>query len=227
SREAVPATEIDWRVEQLNNPNVPATDFFLQETYFESATAGNLPSQDAIDQVFPELPPGTITNLSSRGRYLWINPSPDGTGSVFTGAGAQSSNDTIPGNYKFEGPYEHPNYPGVAWRKRLANGLITENALDQWVSIPLERYSFSGNASFDFTDNISWNMEARFSKNKNNTILGFSPSALSGNAAFIPFGNEIYLDSLANLDALTGYDADGNPIFDPALLASTPTKSAY
>src|SRR5690606_34509937 len=135
SREAVPATEIDWRVEQLNNPNVPATDFFLQETYFESATAGNLPSQDAIDQVFPELPPGTITNLSSRGRYLWINPSPDGTGSVFTGAGAQSSNDTIPGNYKFEGPYEHPNYPGVAWRKRLANGLITENALDQWVSI--------------------------------------------------------------------------------------------
>ncbi|MBN1240800.1 MAG: TonB-dependent receptor [Gammaproteobacteria bacterium] len=227
SREEVPVTEIDWQVEELNDPNVPASDFFLQETYFESATLGNYPSQAAVDAVFSELPPGTITNLSSRGRYLWINPTTDGTGTVFTGAGALASNATIPGNYRYDGPYERPDHPGVAWRKVLANGLIAENALDQWVSIPLERYSFSSNASFDFTDSITWNMEARFSKSKNNTILGFSPSALSGNAAFIPYGDEIYLDSLANLDALTGYDADGNPIFDQALLAATPTDSAY
>lgn len=227
SREEVPVTDVDWRVEQLNNPNVPASDFFLQETYFESATFGNYPSQEAVDDVFSELPPGTINNLSSRGRYLWINPTPDGTGTVFTGAGALSSNDTIPGNYRYEGPHERPDHPGVAWRKELANGLIAENALDQWVSIPLERYSFSSNASFDFNDNVSWNMEARFAKNKNNTILGFSPSALSGNAAFIPHGDEIYLDSLENLDAVTGYDADGEPIFDEAALAATPTDSAY
>src|SRR5690606_28898804 len=81
--------------------------------------------------------------------------------------------------------------------------------------------------SFDFNDHVSGNIEARFSKSKNNTILGYSPSALSGNAAFIPYGNEIWMDSLANTDALLRTDPDGTRVFDPALLAATPTNPAY
>lgn len=89
-------------------------------------------------------------------------------------------------------------HPGVADRKFLANGILTQNALDQQVSIPLERFAFSSKGSFDFSDGITGNMEARFSKNRNATTLGFPPAALSGNAAFIPYGDEdIYADSVA------------------------------
>lgn len=227
SREAVPITEVDWRVEELNNPNVPSTDYFMQNTYLEPVTSRNYPSQAAVDSVFPDLAPGTISYLTARGRYLWINRTPDGTGTVFTGAGYLASTTTIPGAYKYDGPTERPEYPGVTWHKTLANGQIVENALDQLVSIPLQRYSFASSGHFDFTDNITGHMEARFSKNKNKTILGFSPSALSGNAAFIPYGTEIYPDSLANMSALTGYDTNDNPIWDAAALASTPTNPAY
>src|SRR5690606_18937659 len=119
-------------------------------------------------------------------------------------------------------------YPGVADRKFMSNGALHQNSLDQWVSIPLERYSFSSKGSYEFNDSLSGNMEARFSKNRNRTILGFPPAALSGNAAFIPYGDDdIYLDSLSNRNAITGYDANMRPIFDDALLAATPTNPAY
>ncbi len=227
-RAAVDAMDVDWRREQLNNPRIPGTDNFVNETYIEPVTANNLPRQAAIDAVFPELPPGTIQRLGSSGRYIQINPTPDGTGTVFTGGGALASAATRRGSYKYNGPLDVEGHPGVADRKFLANGLLTQNALDQQVSIPLERFAFSSKGSFDFTESISGNMEARFSKNRNTTTLGFPPSALSGNAAFIPYGDDdIYVDSVANQNALLGYDADMNPIFDPALLAASPTKAAY
>lgn len=226
-REKIDVTDVGWRVDQLNNPNIPASDFFLGETYLEPATSGNRPSQAAIDTIFSELPPGTITRLSDAGRYLWVNPTPDGTGTVFTGGGALGSTTTIPGIYRYTGPLERPEFPGVAYRKQLANGLLVENALDQWVQIPLKRYSFSSTGDYQVSERIEANMEARFSKNSNRTILGFPPSALSGNAAFIPYGSEIWLDSLANRSALTGYDTAGKPLYDAALLATTPTDAAY
>lgn len=227
SREELHIKDVDWRVRQLNDPGVATSDFFMQNTFFESGDPNNLPSQAAIDQVFSELPPGTIDMLGCCGRSMYINNTPDGTGTVFTGAGAFGSTAGIPGNYKFDGAWERDEYPGIAYRKRHPNGLIAENALDQWVSIPLDRYSMSANGTYDFTDNITGRMEARFSKNSNRTILGFPASALSGNAAFIPHGSEIWLDSLANRDAFEGTDADGNYVFDEALLANTPTNPAY
>src|SRR5690606_16462041 len=150
------------------------------------------------------------------GRPMLINPTPDGTGTVFTGGGALASSATRLGSYKYAGPLDVAGQPGVADRKFLANGILTQNAQEQEVSIPLERFSFSSKGSYDFTDKVSGNMEARFSKNRNSTVLGFPPSALSGNAAFIPYGDDdIYFDSLGNQSALTGYDVDMNPIFDP------------
>lgn len=226
-RTKVEMADVDWRREQLNSPNVPATDNWLSETFLEPATPGNLPSQAAIDSIFPELAPGTLTGLMSGSRYAYINPTPDGTGRVFTGGGPLTSTAMIPGAQFYTGEFERPDYPGTAYRKVLANGLIVENAVEQWVSIPLDRYSFSGKGSFDFTDKVRGNMEARFSKNKNETVLGFPPAALSGNAAFIPYGTTIWEDSLASADALTGYDTNGDPLYDAAVLATTPTKVAY
>lgn len=230
SREEIESTDVDWRVDDLNNPNIAATDFFLNETYLTSRSRGNLPSQAATDAVFSDLAPGTIAPLMTRGSTLWINPSPDGTGAVFTGGGGFLDSGTAPqGNYKYTGPLERPEYPGVAYRKRLGNGLLAENALDQWSQIPLERFSFSGVGTFDFTEKISGHIEARFSKNRNKTILGYSPSAIFGNAAIIPYGDDdIWLDSLSTTTGVvTGYDADQNPIFDAVELAATPTNAAY
>ena len=226
-RDKVQMSEVDWRREQLANPNVPATDNWLSETYLQPITASNLPTQAAIDSIFPELPAGTLTGLMGGSRYAFINPTPDGTGRVFTGGGPTASTATVAGAQFYTGELEREDFPGVAYRKVLANGLIVENAVDQWVSIPLERYSFSGKGSFDFTDSISGHIEARFSKNKNETVLGFPPAALSGNAAFIPYGTTIWEDSLASREALLGYDPDGEPQYDPAVLATTPTKAAY
>ncbi len=227
SRAAVYAKDVDWRLEQLNNPRIGGTDNFINETYLESFTTTNLPSQAAINTVFPALPPGTIQRLGSSGRYIQINPTPNGTGTVFTGGGALASTATRLGSYKYNGPLDVAGEPGVADRKFLANGILTQNALEQQVSIPLERFAFSSKGSFDFSDSVSGNMEARFSKNRNTTTLGFPPSALGGNAAFIPYGTEIYADSVANANAITGYDRNMKPIFNPALLAASPTKAAY
>lgn len=228
NRDKLQIADVDWQVDEMNNPNIAGTGLFPTQTYFQPVMSGNLPSQGAIDRVFPELPPGTIRGLGAGSRYLVINPTPDGTGTVFTGAGGFASSDTIPGSYKFNGPLEDPAFPGVAFHKRQANGLIGKNTVDQWVSIPLERYSFSAKGSYNFSDSISGAVEARFSKNKNNTFLGYASSAVGGNAAFIPYGDDdIYLDSLANRDAYLGTDADGNPKFDEALLAVTPTDQAF
>lgn len=234
SRDEMHISDVDWRVSEMNNPNVAASDFFMQNTYLEPVTRGNYPDQAVVDAMFSELPAGTITDLSGPGRNMWINRDPNGNGTVFTGAGAFGSTSTAPGSYRYEGIPDgavygsREDFPGVAWHKRLANGMVVENAVDQWVSIPLERYSFTGKGTFDFSDSVTGSIEGYFSKNSNRTLLGFSPSALSGNAAFIPYGDEIWMDSLANTDAVTGYEADGTtPIFDPALLAATPTKAAY
>lgn len=228
SRASVLAKDVDWRLKQINDPRVPGTDNFINETYLEPVTANNFPSQAATDAVFPALPPGTIERLSSGGRYLQINPTPDGSGTVFTGGGALASTATRLGAYKYAGPLDVAGNPGVADRKFLANGLLTQNAIEQEVSIPLERFAFSGKGSFDFSDAVSGNMEARFSKNRNSTTLGFPPAALSGNAAFIPYGDDdIYVDSVADQNAYLGTDRDARPLFDAALLAASPTKAAY
>src|SRR5690606_26429252 len=137
---AVDAMDVDWRREQLNNPRVAGTDNFINETWVDPYTATNLPSQAATDAVFSQLAPGTIQRLGSSGRYILINPTPDGTGTVFTGGGAIASAATRLGSYKYNGPLDVEGHPGVADRKFLANGLLTQNALDQQVSIPLERF---------------------------------------------------------------------------------------
>ena len=228
SRAAVEAKDVEWRLKQINSPNVPGSDNFLNETYLEPVTANNFPSQAAINAVFPALPPGTIQRLSASGRPLLINPTPDGTGTVFTAGGGSAATVNRKGSYKYSGPLDVAGQPGVADRKFLANGILTQNALEQQVSIPLERFAFSSKGSFDFSDSISGNLEARFSKNRNTTTLGFPPSALAGNAAFIPYGDaDIWVDSVANQKALLGYNAQMKPIFDPVLLAASPTNAAY
>src|SRR5690606_37478003 len=59
SRDEMHIKDVDWRVKELNHPNVPSTDFFMQDTYLEPVTRGNYPDQAVVDSIFSELAPGT------------------------------------------------------------------------------------------------------------------------------------------------------------------------
>lgn len=197
SRGIAYAVDRDWRVDQFNNPNIAGNDFWFSETYIQSDTGSNLPSQAAINALFPDRTANIPRNAS-----FYINPTPDGSGTVFAGAGSFTGASGAGGAYKYDGPMYRDEYPGVAWRKVHSNGQITENALDSWTSIPLDRFSFFGKGTYDFSDAVTGRIQANFSRNRNKTLLGFAGAGLGGNNARVPYGSEIYAPSL-NADGST------------------------
>src|SRR5690606_38812124 len=63
----------DWRVADLADPGILGNGIWFSETFITSP--GNPPSQEAVDQVYGALPPGTIPRTAE----MWINSTPDGT----------------------------------------------------------------------------------------------------------------------------------------------------
>lgn len=219
-RSAVDSLDRGWYVKQLANPDIPGTDFWLSETYITSDTAGPFgwPSQASIDATFPALAPGSIPRFSS----WFINPTSDGSGTVFTGGGSFLGGTGAAGAYKYDGPTERSDHPGIVWRKNAPDGRITENALDSWMSIPLERYSAFAKGKFQFTDRITGRIQASFSRNHNKTLLGFAGAGLGSNNARVPHGSEIYGPSVVSLGADdlpntgdAGEDMTTNPAYLP------------
>ena len=192
NRQEVEQNDRSWRVRDLNNPSIPGSEFWFSESSVSSVTPGNTPSQGAVDSVFPALGSGTISPSSD----FFINPTPDGTGSVFTGAGTFTGAAGAPGAYKYNGPLTREEYPGVAWRKFNPDGSIDENQLNNWVSIPMERFSSFGRASFDINANVTAMIQGNFSRVKNETLLGQYAAALGRHGASAPYGNELYEPSL-------------------------------
>lgn len=191
-RQEVDQLDRDWRVQDLNNPSIPGSEFWFSESYVSSMTPGNTPSQGAVDSVFPALSSGTI----APGSDFFINPTTDGTGSVFTGAGTFTGAAGAPGAYKYDGPLTHDEYPGAAWRKTNPDGSIDENQPNNWLSIPMERFSSFGRAKFDINPNVTAMIQGNFSRVKNETLLGQHAAALGRHGAPAPYGNETYTPSL-------------------------------
>lgn len=203
-RGAVSATGRDWQREDLANPNVAGTQVFFAETFVTTNTPGNFPSQTALDVLFSGLSAGSIP----RNANLYLNPTPDGTGTVFTGADNFQA-AAAAGTYRFNGPTSDPNYPGVTYRKFMANGQLQENTLNRWSSIPLSRYSFFGSGRYELTDGITATAQANFSRNHAETLLGIPGAGLTTNNAIVPHGSTVYAPSL---------EADGittNPAYLP------------
>ncbi len=214
----------DWWLAQVSDPTTTTNgEFWFSETYFSpgpwAGRAGGVgsPSQAAVDSIFPELPPGSV----SPGSAFYINPTSDGTGTIFTGgliflsaphtpgtpAGLFGNNAT--GGYKYNGPTVHPDYPDQLWRKQRPNGEWVEMQQANYISTPLERYSMFGSADFDLNDNITAFVSATFARTRTNTLLQFSP-ANNGWGVSIPYGTEIYAPSLlGNGDTHTDYLAGG------------------
>src|SRR5690606_9817285 len=189
----------DWRVEDRAHPQIGGNAFFGTETWFSNANgvpafgpASNNPSQDAIDSIFPELDPGTITFF---GTNMFINRTPDGTGSVFTGL--MGGTNQAPGAYKYEGSFggfnsegweEHPDFPGLPFRKLQPDGRIAENTFYQWASTPLDRFSAFGRGLFNVSENTRVVTQAMFTKTSTQSSLGLTSDAVGVHGANVPFG---------------------------------------
>jgi iron complex outermembrane receptor protein len=191
SRGRVELTSRDWQREDLANPSVAGTATFFSNSYITTHTPGNLPSQAALNSLFTALPPGTIP----RNANLYFNPTPDGTGTVFTGAD-NTQGAAARGSYRFAGPLVDPDHPEATYRKFQPNGLLVENALDRWTSIPISRYSAFARGRYDLSDSITATAQMNFSRVSTETLLGIPAAGLAGNNAVVPHGSEIYAPSL-------------------------------
>ncbi|HEY8518514.1 MAG TPA: TonB-dependent receptor [Gammaproteobacteria bacterium] len=195
----------DWRLDDFANPNILGNGIWFSNTFITSP--GNPPSQAAIDQIYDQLPPGTISPLAE----IWINETPDGTGTVFSGVSTQFGAGSAPAAYRFAGSMEDPRYPGLPFRKRHPDGRITENILDQWASIPLDRYSGFARGRLELSDSLTFTSQMLFSRTRTQTNLGLTSNGLGPNSAVIPHGNEIYAPSLASDGTtLPAYQAGGS-----------------
>jgi outer membrane receptor protein involved in Fe transport len=190
-RGRVELTSRDWQREDLANPNIAGTASFFSNTYITTNTAGNLPSQAALNNIFTALPAGAIP----RNADLYFNPTPDGTGTVFTGA-SNAQGAAAAGSYRFAGPLVDPDHPDATYRKFQPNRLLVENSLDRWTSIPLSRYSAFGRGRYEISDSITATAQANFSRVSTETLLGIPAAGLAQNNAVVPHGSDIYAPSL-------------------------------
>lgn len=161
------------------DPTVGGTTTRLSEAQWG---VNSQPSQAALDSVFSEAAPGTV----SPGGAFFFND--DGT--VYTSSEG--------GAYRYKGPFTD-RYGTL--RKYTDEGALAENQTDALISIPLERYAVFGRAHMDITENTSAFLQANFAQNSNRTTLLYSP-AVGPWGAEIPYGDELWEDSL-NADGST------------------------
>jgi outer membrane receptor protein involved in Fe transport len=217
--------ERDWRVADYANPATGQTQVFPTETWFSNpwggpfAFVGNLPDQGVVNGIFdqatpcgpqnPVLPPGFPGTCPqdangnqlgvSNASQIYINRTPDGTGSVFAGLNQPTARE---GAYRYEGPYDVDNYgqfAGLPFRVIQPDGAIKENTWYQPASIPLDRLSAFGRGVFDVSDTVSINAQAMFTRTENTTSLGATSDTIGLWGAAVPFGNGLYGPSVTNL----------------------------
>ncbi len=196
--------ERDWRVEDAANPSIGGTQVFPTETWFSEApgSSGNFPSQAVVNAIFDQAAPGAVRN---RARF-YVNRTPDGTGTVFTGLN-HGAND-VAGSYRYEGPLNVDNYgqfQGLPFRVMQPDGGIKENTWYQPASIPLERLSSFASGHFEVSDNVRVTGQAMFTRTDNRTRWGATSDTIGVWGAVVPFGTNIYEPSVAS------FGADGLP----------------
>lgn len=212
-----------WIRDELDNPSIRGTEAFLAETYLDfQLDRNNRPDQGVLDSMFPSLPTCTLQNgtgnpcqTPSAAGKVYVNRTPDGTGTVFTGARAFIFNNGATGSSRYtgidnwaQGAIESEG--GLPYRKISNDGYLQENNLSALTTVPLERYSMFAKADYEFADNLSAYLQGSFAYSKTDTALTYSP-AINNWTGTIPVGNDIWADSLMD-DGITtdpAYTAGG------------------
>lgn len=183
-RDEIFARERDFRVAGYADPGaLSQTDFYSAAGY--SPVATNMHSRDALLQIFDESP----INMTTGGQY-YMNS--DGT----------LYKETADGAYRYNGSLTDQGYP---WRKieqsnASTNGNLRENELEEWLQIPLDRYSLFGRGHYEFSDNLRAFAQVLYSRSTTEQRQAASPM-LGGWRASAPHGNGLYLPSVTSLGA--------------------------
>ncbi|HEX6998427.1 MAG TPA: TonB-dependent receptor [Gammaproteobacteria bacterium] len=180
-RDEIFAVQRDFRLAGYIDPSSnSATDFYSAAGY--SPVASNMHSEEALLQIFDDAP-GPM-NLA--GQY-YMNS--DGT----------LYKETADGAYRYNGSFFDEN--GLPWRYRevsnaSTNGQLRQNEVQEWLQIPLDRYSLFGRGHIDLTDNLRVFTQVLYSRSKTEQRQAASPM-LGGWRASAPHGDGTYLPSLA------------------------------
>jgi iron complex outermembrane recepter protein len=146
------------------DPGNPSGGFLTGPAY--EPTAGNQPTQAAVNSLFPQVAPGTV------GTGTQINFAADGSPYVQAGG------------IGYDGPLNSTTAGRYSYIKVLGPNTSDPGALDQaytggWVSTPLERHSFYGRGTFNFTDDISGYTDVSYSNVQAPTQGAGYPPALT------------------------------------------------
>jgi iron complex outermembrane recepter protein len=179
-RDEIFARERDFRLEGYADPSaLSQTDFYSAAGY--SPVATNLHSRAALLQIFNNAP----INVATAGQY-YMNS--DGT----------LYKETADGAYRYNGSFQDDR--GLPWRKieqsnASTDGQLRENELEEWLQIPLDRYSLFGRGHFDLSDDVRAFAQVLYSRSTTEQRQAASPM-LGGWRASSPHGNGIYAPSV-------------------------------
>ena len=183
-RDEIFTRDRDFRVAGYADPSaLSQTDFYSAAGY--SPVATNMHTRAALATIFPN-----AATMTLGGQY-YMNS--DGT----------LYKETADGAYRYNGPFLDDR--GLPWRKveqsgASTNGQLRENELEEWLQIPLDRYSLFGRGHFDLSDNLRAFAQVLYSRSSTEQRQAASPM-LGGWRASAPHGAGIYapsVDALGN-----------------------------
>jgi outer membrane receptor protein involved in Fe transport len=197
-REAAYQKDRDFYVDGWNDlSNNIDTAYPALPGFAASTTDPSLqPSQAAVDSLFPQYPPGTISPAST----FYFNK--DGSAFVRTINGAPGFDDS-----QLHLPNTGDGFYGLI---RQANGTVAQQYMDGPMSTPLDRRSAYGKAHYDISDHLEAFVQANFSRTTVQTYSNSPPPAVGGNWSAqipndgrqaIPPGLQTLLDSRPNASA--------------------------
>jgi iron complex outermembrane receptor protein len=178
----------------------------LNHIMYETTASNNVPSQAAVNALFPGLPPGQ--NAGRTGTFYFN----DDRSTIFR---------TERGGIGFNGPVGAGDY-------RVVNGQLAQNELGTLLSSPMDRYSIFSTAKFDFNDHVGAFSRAMFvSTEVLNSRMRGAP-VYGGFGADIPYGPQIYRPSVdANGNTLPEYRAGGSLGLNCPAVGGCTTSQAF
>jgi iron complex outermembrane recepter protein len=161
-RDAIFQRDRDFYVNGWKDPANPSGQFIQARSYgaSEAAIPGgpNLPSQAAVDALFPQVAPGTVGN-SSEFRF-------NEDGSIFV----------TQGGLGYNGPFNCMDCGSFTMMKRLTNGNLDQFGTTNLLSAPLERYTAFLRGNYELGDNLSAFARANYANVVTETRGGIPPA---------------------------------------------------
>ena len=208
-RDPVHADDTDFWHNALRDGTTYPTQLIYTGPYFTS-NAGNQVSRAAVDAIFNA--PSAVgkvggvnatdpTRIGANTNFYW-----NADGTLYTG-GASFSNGTTPVGtgatavvYRYNGPTytsrDNASVPGdYPFRYVNKEGMLVQHILPFEATIPLDRSSVFGRATYDISDKVTAYAQVLGVSSKTRRYFTDSP-AVAGWGMIAPHGNSVYAPSL-------------------------------